>query len=69
MHAPVCADDQIAAGVDFGDHTGDTDGIEAVFLQILTAVIGAEHHQNDFLTFKGSPPGHFFIGVDREKDI
>ena len=36
---------------------------------IMTAVIGAEHHQNDFLTFKGSPPGHFFIGVDREKDI
>ena len=69
MHAPVRTDDQISAGIDFGDNTGDTDRIEAVLLKILAAVIGPEHHKNDLFALKRGPPGHLLISVDREKDI
>ena len=69
MHTPVCADDEIAAGVDFCDDARYTDGIEAVFFKIFTAVISPQHHQYDLFAFKRSASGHFFVCVDCEKYI
>ena len=69
VDAAVRADDKIAAGIDLRDHAGDTDGVEAVLLQVLPAVIGAQHHQDDLFSLKRRPAGHFLICVDPEEDI
>ena len=69
MNTAVGADDQIAPRIDLRDNTGDTDRIEAVLFQILPAVIGAQHHQDDFFSFKRRAPGHFLVCVNREKDV
>ena len=69
MNTAVGADDQIAPRIYLRNNTGDTDRIEAVLFQILPAVIGAQHHQDDFFSFKRRAPGHFLVCVNREKDV